>query len=219
MPCHGRGTGCAGHPHPWGDAAAAGICRARPWCYAMSEIFPILSTTMTSDVSSDSEATPWLDPAQQIVWRRWVALTTEISAALNRSLQERGQVSISDYEVLVVLSETEDRCLRVSELARCIGWERSRLSHHVGRMEKRGLVRRVAAVEDARGAVVHLTEQGLDTIVGIAPLHVRDVRRVFFDGMTDEEFAALDSFTGRLMDRLRPDDEVLAPGAATRRGA
>lgn len=152
--------------------------------------------------------TPWLSDAEMIVWRRWVALRTDLQAYLNRSLQEQGELSIADYEVLVMLSESGCDCLRVSELARRVGWERSRLSHHVSRMEKRGLVRRETAADDARGADVALTDAGRVALEAAAPGHVRDVRTVFFDGMTPEEFAALDRITARMYERLRPGDDM-----------
>lgn len=153
----------------------------------------------------------WLSDTEQVVWRRWVTLRTDLQAYLNRSLQEQADLSISDYEVMVMLSDAECDCLRVSELARRVGWERSRLSHHVSRMEKRGLVARATASDDARGADIRLTEAGRAALEAAAPGHVRDVRAVFFDGMAPDELAALDRLTARMMERLRPGDDLGRP--------
>ena len=74
----------------------------------------------------------WLSDTEQTVWRRWVTLRTDLQAYLNRSLQEHADLSISDYEVMVMLSDAECDCLRVSELARRVGRERSSSSRGPG---------------------------------------------------------------------------------------
>lgn len=154
--------------------------------------------------------TPWLSEGEQALWRRWIALRTDLNVHLNRALQEHADLSLSDYEVMVMLSDADCDCLRVSELARRMKWERSRLSHHVSRMEKRGLVTRTTTATDSRGADVRLTAAGRAALESAAPGHVRDVRAVFFDGMTPEELAVLDAFTTRMMSRLRPDEDGAA---------
>ncbi|MFC0360086.1 MarR family transcriptional regulator [Kytococcus schroeteri] len=155
---------------------------------------------------AQGEPVPWLTDDEQALWRRWVSLCTDVQAHLNRCLQEHADLSISDYEVMVMLSDDGDR-LRVTELARRMGWERSRLSHHVSRMEKRGLVRREATAEDGRGADVLLTAEGRAALEAAAPGHVRDVRAVFLDGMSSEEFMALERVTTRMVERVRPGEE------------
>ncbi|MCF6389078.1 MarR family winged helix-turn-helix transcriptional regulator [Mycobacterium sp. MBM] len=100
---------------------------------------------------------------------------------MNRQLQADSQLSLADYDVLVALSGNRDRAMRVSDLAAQIGWERSRLSHQLRRMEQRGLTERRPSVEDGRTSNVVLTEQGHAAIVEAAPAHVDLVRRLFFD--------------------------------------
>src|SRR5688572_2840237 len=104
--------------------------------------------------------TPWLTEEEQQLWRAWLALGSALPAALHRELQADAGLSLPDFDVLVQLSESADGRLRVSDLARALGWERSRLSHHVGRMERRGLVTREECVDDGRGAFVVLTSGG-----------------------------------------------------------
>ena len=96
--------------------------------------------------------TRWLDEREATAWRRLRQLGGPLNAVLNRQLAEDSGLSMADYEVLVVLSEAPDLRLRARELGRAIGWEKGRLSHHIGRMERRGLVSRETARGDGRGA-------------------------------------------------------------------
>ena len=95
------------------------------------------------------DRTVWLDDHQQRVWRLWLEVTTALPAVLNRQLSRDSQLSVQDFEVLVRLSETDDEEMRVVALSEHMGWERSRLSHHLTRMEKRGLVERRICCSDS----------------------------------------------------------------------
>lgn len=136
-------------------------------------------------------STPWLSSEEQRLWRSWLALTSALPAELHRELQADAGLSLPDFEVLVQLSEADDGGLRVSELARALAWERSRLSHHVGRMQRRALVVREECADDGRGAFVVLTPQGRSAIEAAAPHHVRTVRRLLFDPLDDRDVAEL----------------------------
>jgi DNA-binding MarR family transcriptional regulator len=102
---------------------------------------------------------------------------------------------------------------RVTDLARLLLWERSRLSHHVTRMERRGLVERVECPEDARGAFVAVTAAGRSAIGHAAPGHVRAVRRLVFDGLSSAEVDGLGSIVDKLLARMGGPAEP-APGQA-----
>ena len=82
----------------------------------------------------------WLDDDQQRAWRAYVGSHARLLAELNRRLVEVSGLTLADYEVLVHLSEASDQRLRSFELADAMQWERSRLTHHLTRMTKRGLV-------------------------------------------------------------------------------
>lgn len=146
--------------------------------------------------------TPWLDDEQQRVWRRWLALTAELPAALNRELQADGELSLPDFEVLVRLTDVADGRLRVSDLASALAWERSRLSHHLKRMEARGLICRDDCAEDGRGSFVAVTEQGRRAIEHVAPAHVATVRRLVFDAVDPADLAAFGRVVDTVLDRL-----------------
>lgn len=144
---------------------------------------------------------PWLTEREMRVWRRWLRVQTELPAALARDLAREGRLSLQDFETLVVLSEAPGERLRISALADQMHWERSRLSHHLRRMEARGLVAKEDCPEDGRGSFVALTGAGRAALEAAAPGHVRTVRAVFLDGMTAEELNLLDGFLERVLAR------------------
>ncbi|GAB3791360.1 MarR family winged helix-turn-helix transcriptional regulator [Nocardioides ungokensis] len=149
-----------------------------------------------------ADETPWLDDRQQQAWRAWLAMGSRLPAALNRQLQRDSDLSLQDFDVLVQLTDTEDGRVRVSALAAALGWERSRLSHHVTRMERRGLVAREECGDDGRGAFVVLTPEGRAAIEAAAPGHVRTVRSLVFDALTPAEVASLEAITSKVLGRL-----------------
>lgn len=108
---------------------------------------------------------------------------------MNRQLQADSDLSLSDYDVLVALSGNRDQSTRVSDLAAHIGWERSRLSHQLRRMEERGLTERRPSTQDGRTSNVVLTERGRAAITDAAPAHVDLVRSLFFDPLPDSLLA------------------------------
>jgi len=154
-----------------------------------------------------TEDSAWLNGAEQRMWRRWMRLNTELLASLNREMQSDTGLSNADYQVLVVLTDSADGRVRVSELATSLQWERSRVSHHVARMEKRDLVSRLGCPEDGRGAFVRITEAGRAAIERAAPGHVRAVRRLVFDELTAEEVAQRSEIFHRLRSRAGRSDD------------
>ncbi|MHB8463642.1 MAG: MarR family winged helix-turn-helix transcriptional regulator [Acidimicrobiales bacterium] len=147
----------------------------------------------------------WLDPGQAHVWRAYLDLNRELTGALEAELQCDAGLSGADYTVLVPLSETSGGVLRARELCAEIGWDRSRLSHQVSRMEQRGLVDREECVEDGRGLMVRLTRAGRAAIEGAAPGHAAATRRLFFDLLSDDELATLAAVLDRLLENLVGD--------------
>ncbi len=147
-------------------------------------------------------AGPWLDPGDECVWRRFLDMQASLRGRLSRELQRQTGLSEADYEVLVRLSESPGRSMRVFELAEATRWEKSRLSHHLTRMAGRGLVRRAGCPTDSRGTVVELTEAGWETIVHAAPLHAADVRRWFVDALSPAQRASLGEIAGAVVAHL-----------------
>lgn len=135
--------------------------------------------------------TAWLDEREQRAWRGFQTLHSQLLGALSRRLLADSGLSDSDYAVLVALSEAPDERLRAHELCRELVWEKSRLSHQLRRMEERGLLRREACEEDARGQVVVLSAAGRRTIEAAAPAHVAAVRELFIDLLTRDQLDVL----------------------------
>ena len=154
---------------------------------------------MTSPLSTRNSATPWLSDDEQHLWRDWLNLNARLNASINRSLQRRHDLSLSDFSVLVVLSEAPESRVRIAALADELQWERSRLSHHLTRMEKRNLVAREECLTDGRGAFVTLKPEGLSSIQSAAPDHVRLVRSIFFDGQRPEDLRAVGDMLHRML--------------------
>ena len=145
----------------------------------------------------------WLDAEQQAAWRAWLEGSALLDDALGRDLVEVG-LTFSEYDILVQLSEQEDRSLRMSELAGLVLHSRSRLTHTVSRMEARGLVRREPCEEDKRGVRCTMTEAGMQALVAAAPHHVGSVRQHLVDVLDRDEFMALGAAMAKVRDRLRP---------------
>lgn len=134
--------------------------------------------------------TRWLDDDEMRAWLAYRRMRLLLSAEINRDLARDSGLSEADYDVLSNLTAGDDR-RRLSELAARMQWSKSRLSHHITRMEQRGLVRREEVDGDARGSLVVLTAHGRRTIEHAAPGHVASVRRHLFDRLTPEQVRVL----------------------------
>ena len=143
----------------------------------------------------------WLTDEQQQIWRDYLALTSRLHTAMHRQLQQDCELSLSDYDVLVALSEHGP--MRINELGELIGWEQSRLSHQLRRMRGRGLVERESDGDDRRGASVTLTDAGMAALHTAAPGHVDLVRSVVFDGLTPAEQREFGAAPATVLSRLR----------------
>jgi DNA-binding MarR family transcriptional regulator len=141
----------------------------------------------------------WLSDDQQRVWRGYLAMVGRLQAAMNRQLEDDSGLSLSDYDVLVELSERGP--LRMFELADALAWEQSRLSHQLRRMSGRGLVARHGTDDDRRGVTVQVTDRGGAALRAAAPGHVELVRRVVFDGISAAQLRALRSLTETVLER------------------
>jgi DNA-binding MarR family transcriptional regulator len=123
-------------------------------------------------------------------WRVFIETADELRALLGARLQSESGLSTGDYAVLLALSEAPGRQLRSSELASHVGWERSRLSHHLGRMETRGLIRRDDCATDNRGAEIVLTDAGSEAFRRANGPHLHAIREVFVDALTPAQVIA-----------------------------
>ncbi|GAA2176532.1 hypothetical protein GCM10009846_30700 [Agrococcus versicolor] len=149
------------------------------------------------------------------VWRDYVETSEAVRRTLAAGLQSSSGISPGDYSVMLALSEAPDRELRSSALADLCGWERSRLSHHLRRMEERDLVARRQAGDDARSAIVALTDVGARIFRSSSAAHLRLVREVFVDALTPEQLEAVRTTTAALHRHLDARAAAAAPETST----
>jgi DNA-binding MarR family transcriptional regulator len=135
--------------------------------------------------------TRWLSTDEQQAWRAFLTATHTLFSAVEGQLQRESGIPHGYYEILVRLSESPGRELRMSQLAEASTSSKSRLSHAVARLEERGWVQRLDCETDRRGQVARLTDVGFAALEAAAPLHVEEVRRVLFDRLADEQVAQL----------------------------
>jgi DNA-binding MarR family transcriptional regulator len=155
--------------------------------------------------------THWLDEREQRAWRALKFMMMRLDAQLARDLAAISDLSGPDYGVLVALTDRPDGRMRLFELARHLGWERSRVSHQVTRMSRRGLVTKEKNCPDRRGAFVVVTPKGRAEIEAAAPGHVDSVRRHFIDRLTPQQLDDLGKAAQIVLDALDADDDV-TPG-------
>lgn len=149
--------------------------------------------------------TRWLSAEEQASWRAWIEASSTLNHRLSADLQRQHDLTLVDYEILVQLSEHPEQRMRMSELAQATLASRSRLTHQVDRMVKRGLVERTECEMDRRGAFATLTEAGLQAITTAAPDHVDSVRAYLVDLLTPEELAALGKACRRIADHIQQE--------------
>jgi DNA-binding MarR family transcriptional regulator len=140
----------------------------------------------------------WLTKREAKVWQSYRDVRRELQAAFHLQLTREEGISAADFAVMVPLSDAPNGQLRTKDLGNALGWDRSRISHQVTRMVKRGLLAREFCEDDARGSIVRLTPTGRSAIDKAAPSHVALVRRLFFDPLSDDD---LDAF-GVVLDRI-----------------
>lgn len=154
--------------------------------------------------------TEWLDTDERAAWLRLVAVVELLPGLLDAQLRADAGLTHFEYFVLAMLSETPDRTLRMTTLARRTNATLSRLSHVVRRVEERGLVERIPCPEDGRATNARLTEAGWDVVVAAAPGHVDTVRRNVLDPLTREQLDQLRGIGDALLTRLDSDGRLTA---------
>jgi DNA-binding MarR family transcriptional regulator len=147
-------------------------------------------------------ATNWLSDNEQCAWRTYLDVNRMLMSQMEKDLQPFGLTN-NDYEILVNLSESTDKRMRMSDLAAATLQSKSRLSHQITRMENAGLVRRENCESDRRGLFAVLTEHGTETMEKVAPHHVASVRRHFIDLLSGEALADLRGSLTPVAEHLR----------------
>ncbi|HYJ69423.1 MAG TPA: MarR family winged helix-turn-helix transcriptional regulator [Nocardioidaceae bacterium] len=146
-----------------------------------------------------------LDAREERAWRSYHEMERELAGRIRRQLNRDTGLSDADYEVLRVLADAPDGILRARELRCEVRWEKSRLSHQIGRMEGRGLVTREDCDEDSRGSVIRITAAGRDVIVTACCEHAKAVRAYLIDRLSPEQLEALADISETVLAGLEAD--------------
>lgn len=158
-----------------------------------------MSTTTETEASDRTEQdVRWLSDAEQAAWRNWISGTTVLFRALERELVQHFDITMDDYALLVLLSDQQDNAARMSELADDAIVPRPQVTYRISRLEKRGIVERRPCPSDARGTEAHLTDEGFALLERAAAHHVTNVRELFLDHLSGEEFCTLGEAMGRV---------------------
>jgi DNA-binding MarR family transcriptional regulator len=152
-----------------------------------------------------------LTPGQQRAWLSYMRVQLRLTYEMNRQLQADSNLSLSDYDVLNALRYSPGGRMRITGLAARIGWERSRLSHHVRRLQKRGLVDCRLAPADRRATEITLTDKGWDEITLASRGHIDLLRRMVFDGLPDELLDPLATALESIYDNIIARGTLPAP--------
>ncbi|RBM10961.1 MarR family winged helix-turn-helix transcriptional regulator [Streptomyces sp. PT12] len=149
----------------------------------------------------------WLNQEEKAAWDSFIRMQETLIGRLSRRVQADSGMSAADYTVLVSLTAKDDGRMRFLDLAKRVEWEKSRMSHQVTRMAKRGLVAREECPDDGRGAFIVATPAGYRAIEEAAPQHVEHVRRLFIDALTPSQLSTLGQICKRVLDHMdqQPD--------------
>ncbi len=145
----------------------------------------------------------WLSGPEQKSWRKYLTGSQLLQTQVEADLRENFGIGLAEYEILVRLSEHENRSMRMAQLASDTTMSRSRLTHSVARMEKKGLLARCPIPEDGRGVNCAMTEAGWNLLVSAAPTHVESVRESLVDLLSPAEMAALGTIFSKVTHHLR----------------
>ena len=149
-----------------------------------------------------TDDTRWLDADEQRAWLRLAGVMLKLAPALDSQLQRDAGMTHFEYLCLAMLSEAEERTLRMSELAAKVNASLSRLSHVVKKLEQRGWVERYPCPDSRRVTMARLTDDGMRELVAAAPGHVGTVRALVFDGLSRDDVAALERIAGHVVESI-----------------
>jgi len=145
---------------------------------------------------------PWLTDEEQLAWRLLLRVTLTLVDRLDAELRTAHDLTLGDYEILAHLSGQDDRRLRMRDLADRALVSKSRLTHTVDRLERRGYVRRERCETDRRGISAALTDAGHAALTAAAPTHVEGVRRLLLDPLPRTGVGSLRRSLGPVLEEL-----------------
>jgi len=170
--------------------------------YARRVPSPEITQESVQEATEDSR---WLTADEQLAWRTFLTACQTLFSTIDAQLLRDSDIPHGYYEILVRLSETPGRALRMTQLAEASTSSKSRLSHAVARLEERGWVRRTDCPTDRRGQIAQLTDEGFAALAAAAPGHVDQVRRSLIDRLTPEQVEQLREISAAIIEGTDPD--------------
>jgi len=142
-------------------------------------------------------ATRWLDDTEMRAWRSYVETQSDLNTALEADLVPTG-LTLGDYQVLVFLSEADNRRMRMCDLADMLQLSPSGLTRRLDGLVRRGWVERQGSERDRRVMLAVLTDRGFAQLEAAAPTHVDSVRARIVDVLDRDELEAMATIFGKI---------------------
>jgi DNA-binding MarR family transcriptional regulator len=142
------------------------------------------------------------EPEEWALWRAFLVSHAQVSRRIDAQLHRDAGLAQGEYATITAILESPGRHLRIGEIAAALGWEKSRASHLVGRMERRGLLQREVCADDARAVEITVTREGRRKQLGAIRGHAAEVRRVFLEHVRPEERAVVTEVLTRVLNNL-----------------
>lgn len=143
-----------------------------------------------------------LSPEEWAFWGTWMQAQQVLARALDRALQRDFGISKAEFSILVTLHDAPSGCVRVTDLADSLDWDKSRVSHQLTRMERRGLLERSEAGAVGRRTGITLTDDGREAVERAVLGHGTTIRRLALDRLTPEQAAAISAWSRVLLDHV-----------------
>jgi len=157
------------------------------------------TTTATANGTGRSDSRQ-LDARELAAWRGMLFAYRDLTTAIDERLEREHGLSLSSYEVLLLLSQAPDHSMRMGALAERLLLSRSGLTRLVDRMVGRGLVERHTCSDDRRGTYARLTDAGTQKFRAAQPTNLAAIREVFMSRLEDRDLEDLARVWARLED-------------------
>jgi DNA-binding MarR family transcriptional regulator len=126
-----------------------------------------------------------LSPHELRIWHAFKVMGDEVMERVGRDITAATGLSGADFGVLSRLAAVRKGEMRQQALAESLGWDKSRLSHHLTRMQQRELIERRES--EPRAVFIVLTKQGKTKLDAARPVHAESVRRNLLSRLSEQQ--------------------------------
>lgn len=159
-------------------------------------------------------APPSLTATQLAAYFALIESASLLRHAVEQQLQEVGELSYVQFQLLATLGDAPTGALRMTDLADGVVYSRSGLTYQAQILQKRGLVTRAPSADDERVIEVSITDAGRGVLADVFPGHIAILHDLLFAPLTPADIDTLDGLLGRVRDHMRQTP----PRSATPRG-